>query len=525
MVPDLNYNSATSAGVQSLPKWPGLLLVLVLFIIGLAIYKDYGVSWDELSMRQVGEVNVKFMRSGDDALMQGFSDKDHGASFEVPLMWIEEIMKPAHIGVVIQIRHLCTFLFYVLGIWCGYLLALRLFRKQWLALLAVLMLVLEPRLFAHAFFNSKDIPFLSSMLIALYGICVAFQERKYQYYVLAGAACGFAIGIRTPGIILAGPAALLMAGDILKEKGTQRKKAALRLVSFLSVLMLVLYACWPALWHHPFTNIYESLRSFTNYAKWDHELMFDGIMRKSVDLPWHYLPAWIAITTPVAWLAFGLTGMFLGIRAFIRRPGLVMSNVSARILLLCGITFAVPIVAAIAMHSVLYDDWRHFYFVYPSLVMLALNGADSLARSPVKKKIIMALCGAQAIVTIWFMVSAHPFQEVYFNRLVSHHDEYLRQHYDFDYWGASYKQGLEWVLAHDTRDTIAIEDSSFPLFDNWKAMKATTKKQIRWTDHMTPGSYFLTNFRGHPDDYSFPKVYGIKVCNSTVMQIYRIPEK
>jgi hypothetical protein len=379
-------------------------------------------------------------------------------------------------------------------------------------------------MFAHAFFNTKDMPFLAAMIISLYAICVAFQGRRYYQYMLAGAACAFAIGIRTPGIILALPAGAIMLSDIIKAPVGERKRAGLQLLSFTLVATVVLYACWPALWHYPLHNLYDSLRSFTKYDGWDNDLMFDGIMHRATKLPWHYVPAWIAISTPILWLALGLVGLFMALRRFIRGPLTVLDTARGRILVLCGIIFLVPVFAAIVLHSVLYDDWRHLYFVYPAFVMLALYGIELLARKELIRKAIIAICAVQAITTIWVMISIHPFQQVYFNRLVSHKPEYLRQHYDFEYWGVSYKQGLEWVLEHDSRDTIPVEVNLFPQKDNWEALRATTKKQIRWTLNRTPGSYFLDIYRQHPDDYPYLKVHSFKALNSSVLDVFVVPD-
>ena len=102
----------------------------------------------------------------------------------------------------------------------------------------------------------------------------------------------------------------------------------------------------------------------------------------------------------------------------------------------------------IALHSVLYDDWRQLYFIYPSFVMLALYCIYKIYQTSLRWVIIGA-CALQIALLGFFMVKYHPFEEVYFNELVSHDKEYLRKNYELDYWGPVFKQALDYLLTKD----------------------------------------------------------------------------
>jgi len=84
----------------------------------------------------------------------------------------------------------------------------------------------------------------------------------------------------------------------------------------------------------------------------------------SSELPWHYIPVWIAITTPSAHLA-------LFVIAYRRHP-LAPGDAAwscGRVTRSCRTLFPRPglpaIAAVIALHSVLYGGWLHLYFIYP----------------------------------------------------------------------------------------------------------------------------------------------------------------
>ena len=178
----------------------------------------------------------------------------------------------------------------------------------------------------------------------------------------------------------------------------------------------------------------------------------------------------------------------------------------------------------IALHSILYDDWRHLYFIYPSFVLMGIFVLNKLAYGKYKR-LVFAACIAQISYVGYFMVRNHPYQQVYFNALVSHKDQYLRKHYDLDYWGVSFKQGLQYLASTDTAATITICDQFIArvITDNFVMLKPKDRNRFRIVDYDNHPDYFVTNFRYHPDNYNFPKiVYEIKVLNSTILCIYKM---
>ena len=58
---------------------------------------------------------------------------------------------------------------------------------------------------------------------------------------------------------------------------------------------------------------------------------------------------------------------------------------------------------------------------------------------------VVAACAALAGVD---MVRLHPYQYVYFNRLIAGGLASAVTRYETDYWSTSYKEGIEWVCGH-----------------------------------------------------------------------------
>jgi len=502
--------------------WPGIVLLLLSMIIGLLCYKDYGISWDEPAQRGVGRATYAYVVNGDNFL-KTYDDRGLGTGFELPLYFMEKWLHLEDSRDIFLARHLVTHLFFLLGVFCGYLLALRLFKNQFIACLAFLLIAFHPRIYAHSFFNSKDIPFLSAFLITLLLSQVAFEKNRAKWFLFLGIAGGYATSIRAMGIILVPIIGTFLLIDIFRSLAVKEKvipgirNALLFIIGFCGML----YISWPILWSNPVFYFTESFHNLANIV-WTGTVLFDGKIYKGDQLPWNYMPAWFSITMPELLLVAGIGGITWVVIRFLKRPVKYLTNTPERNYLLYLACFSGPIIAMTIFHGVNIDDWRHIYFIYPSFVMLALFVVNKLLQGR-RKIIVQAAYILQLLVTGIFVVKNYPYQQVYFNNFVSHDNEYLRNHYDMDYWGVAYKQGIDYILTHDTSSSIAIYTTYGPVMNNVMLLPAAAKKRIVFAGDNDRPDYFITNFRMHKNDYNYPRIlYDIKVLNSTILRIYKL---
>lgn len=511
---------------HQLPRYgylPGIILFFVALAIGLLTFRDYGVSWDEPLQRQLGEVSYNYVVKGDPALFT-YSDRALGTGFELPLLFIEKALHLNNAREIYFCRHLITHLFFLVAALCGYVLALRTFRSQFIACVGFMLFAFHPRIYAHSFFNSKDIPFLSAFLIALLLAHLAFGQRKFVWYVLLGMACGYATSIRAMGIIFLPCIGLFLLADIVACLIAKKKivAAVTRAGCFIAGYCAMLYVCWPYLWSSPFQNFVSAFHSLVHIAP-GGKVLFMGHYHDAQALPLSYMPVWFAITVPEVWLAVGVAGLLCTIVAVAKRPGQYVLYAPENSYLLYVMCFCGPVIAMVVFKGVNIDDWRHLYFIYPSFVMLALLALHRAMRGRYRLA-ILAVCMAQLGITGYFMVSGHPFQQVYFNSFVPHRPEYLRNNFDLDYWGCSFKQGLEQLVAADKSDSIKINWSIPPLLNNIPMLADKDQKRIFVVDGRDKANYLITNFRGngkveYPD---LQPVHTISVQNSTIMCIYKL---
>ncbi|HRO43837.1 MAG TPA: hypothetical protein PL009_13455 [Flavipsychrobacter sp.] len=258
-----------------------------------------------------------------------------------------------------------------------------------------------------------------------------------------------------------------------------------------------------------------------SYFRWPYTVLFRGATTPAGELsPW-YLPIWIGISTLVVWLVVFVFGIGAGLVAWLRKPLEFFYNTPHRHIVLYLYLAIAPLTMVIALGSIVYDDWRHLYFIYPALVMLGLYGVTKLKNKGLSR-IVLVLIFMQSGVAAYQLIKLHPFQIVYFNSLVSHDEEALRHNYEMDYWGTGYKQALEYLIANAPEQEIKIVRGKPPLIFNVDILQVQDRPRIKFVEE-AEATYFVTNFRTHPEDYPYPNVvYEIKRQNSTILRIYKL---
>ena len=79
--------------------------------------------------------------------------------------------------------------------------------------------------------------------------------------------------------------------------------------------------------------------------------------------------------------------------------------------------------------------------------------------------------------TILSIIKTHPNQSVYFNILTGK-DPMLS--YEGDTWGTSYRQGLEWIVQNDKRDSIMVSIHNSPGSRNRHMIPINDRKRLHF---------------------------------------------
>ena len=430
-------------------SWPAhtTLICGAFLLIGVAVVDDYGVGGDALVQRNRVARNLAFVTGAADRPGLAVEhDRYYGNAFELPLLLLERGVGLEDSRSIYLMRHLVTHAFFLVGGLCCSLLVYRLSHSRAVALFALLVFVLQPRLYAHSFFNSRDLPFLSMFMVTLYVTHRAFRKETVGAFVLCGVCIGILTNLRIMGAMLY-PAVLALRGlDAVRTGwGGGRGYVLGTGAVFAGVGVCTLYALSPYLWTEPFEFVtaWQTLAHHPNLVG----VLFQGQMERSSHLPPHYIPMWVAISTPLVTLASGVLGGFVvGVRSIVRL-GEALGNTNLRFGLLLVGCLTLPVVAIITLGSHMYDDWRHVYFLHAPLCGLAGLGLQwAGGKSRRWRWGVYGLAGVGILMAGTEMVQLHPLQHVYFNRLVDRTTpEYLLTHYPMDLWQVSCREGLEFL--------------------------------------------------------------------------------
>ena len=158
------------------------ILPIILVSIGLAVYRDFGISLDEEITRQNGLVTIKYIydflftqnAEGFELVsnlpeLETYWQRQYGTFFEVIVISIIEIVSEIKsFSEVFYYRHLMNHLLFLISIFCFYFLCLNIFKNKLYAFFGAAVLYTTPRIFAESFYNSKDLAFLSFFIFSIF---------------------------------------------------------------------------------------------------------------------------------------------------------------------------------------------------------------------------------------------------------------------------------------------------------------------------------------------------------------------
>ena len=449
----------------------GLVLLVAFGSLGVWVLDDYGASLDAGYQRDVAGHALDYVLGNVEALRSDHN-RFYGMAFELPLLLAELALGLDDTRDIYLTRHLLSHLFFLAGGFFCYLLAYRLFESRLLAALALLLFLLHPLIYAHSFFNSKDVPFLSMFMICLYLVHRAFgRDGRWWWFALCGVGVGLLVNLRIMGVVLPAAVVALLLLDLVRvPDGKDRKHVLLSVAVFVMSSLLTLYAVSPVLWGDPVGSSIEWFVTLSNHPNNSVQL-FRGERFFSRDYhPPEYVPVWFSITTPPAVLALGLVGISALVLRGFAAPMDVLRDRRLRFWLMLVGCFVLPIVAVMVLRPNVYGGWRQVYFLYVPFCLLAAFGAHwtfSFFRGSRLRFSAYGAVGAGVAAVAVSMVSIHPVQHLYFTFLVDRTTpEHLRTRYDIDHWGPTLLEGYEHLLERYPSGSIYIETDLISSWEN-----------------------------------------------------------
>lgn len=455
------------------------IFFLIYLVVGLSVFSSYGVSTDEETQRltaltngnyilqkllNVNQYNKIFNNITKDKFeekikikypknLHEYPDKTYGVIFELPVTAIEIILNIKETKNIYLLRHLINFIFFYISLIFFFKLLNKIFKNKIYSLFGCISLIFLPRIFADIFYNSKDIIFLSFFIISnYYGYSLLLKIKNKNLFLFSFfSAC--AINIRPIALVI--PLAFILLLFLLNffKKKEYYKNCLLILI----LTLIFLFIVTPFLWEETITNFVYTLKYFKNHP-WPHYNFYFGEHIKATKNPWHYIFTWILITTPL----FHLITIFIGLVVFILKFKSLSNINKFYIPAIFFFYLFMPVFLAIVFNATLYDGLRHFYFLFPFLIIFQIIGISYIFLLTNKKNILL-ICIVVFLLSISSLIKLHPYQYLYFNNFFFKNPNI--QFFEKDYWAISNKQVLDEFLKRTNENKIVYNyiGSSLPL--------------------------------------------------------------
>ena len=424
------------------------LLLLLAALLGLILVDQSSMGVDENIEIYTLDVNIRAyveLFAGPDSpqaqalseeRIQEWHDRDYGQARFYPI-WplMQHFRQAGQARAMLNVLHYYIHLLFLLGVFGLYGIVHRLTRSRGAGLLAAGLLLVNPRFYAESFYNSKDITLLALCLVVLWLGLRFIQQQDWASAVWFGAAAAVTTNGRIIGLAVFGLCGIVYLVDRFVHQSWSARCFWRGFVA-VAVLVGVYFLLTPACWQDFFGYWKELIVGTADFdpKRWNGWVLYrDAVYNPTKNpIPWHYIPWFMAITTPLLILA--LAGLW-PVLCILRNRADVQKWLATENLfcLMLGVLFAAPVGYTMLARPNLYNGWRHLYFSYGPVVVLAAVSAYWLWKSRSKwvKRVVTAALAAHFVYFAVFIGVNHPQEYGYFNVLAGPHPE---ERYDADYW-------------------------------------------------------------------------------------------
>ncbi|MBE5794483.1 MAG: hypothetical protein E7323_07370 [Clostridiales bacterium] len=438
---------------------------LLLFLIGLLTAPDYGIYFDQQSEMVILRENMKEYAHyllGDDSPAVQYYDSiglpritetveiDHGmAAFYplAPLMIRMDTDQPS----LFPLWNMLAWCWFMAGVLALYGLCRKLGMNRLAAFAGALMLYLCPRFFAEGHYNNKDMVLLSLSLLTMYFGTNLWEKPTILRGILFAFFGALATNTKIIGICIFG--AIGLGAVVLLTTRRQWNKRTMAATFATLISFAAFYALLtPAMWQNPLDFFRHLIANATGFTRWNNNVLFRSAIFRHSDnpLPFYYLPYYLLVSTPIFVVALAAVGQLLAIWYCWRQRKELLQNHRCILLLCATLIWAAPLFYAMFSNPVVYNGWRHFYFVFAGLAVLAAWGFHCLIRFMQKHGKACQRTISCVLTVICFLTSAigialnHPYQYGYINAVGAIlNPGPLEEGMELDYWNVSLVDALE----------------------------------------------------------------------------------
>lgn len=362
--------------------------------------------------------------------------------------------------------HLLNMFFSIFGFVAVYLLAFELTKKKIMALLSLLFLLLFPGFFGQLAFNPIDMPFAVLYMWSLYSILkYSKNDSNHWSTIIIGLLFGITQGLRQLGFTLyfvlvasdiydwyfSNNLSLAVLGanfkEVFKKLRANLKPKLIRYFYIFIIANLFMIITWPNFAINVFKNYVWYLFIGSNFYLWDFGLLFFGKFLENIQRPIYYLPFLQLITYPIYIIL-----LFLPVFIFLK------SKIRNRTYFILVFALFLNYVLYVLLNPVLYDGIRHFLFMIPIIVLIAVSNLDYML-TKLRGTFLKYLVVGFVILNLFYLgiytIKEFPYQYVYFNRIAYLFGNPYKL-FESDYSSTKYREASEWI-----RDVYLKDESNY----------------------------------------------------------------
>jgi hypothetical protein len=515
-------------------------LLSLYFLIGVIIFKDFGIGIEEHFQRSSGFYwlnyllqfteleNLKNLVNNKIYEIKSFHPnlppvdiaKHYGIVFDLPMALIEVIFNIDDNQTQFYLRHFSNFIIFLVSGYFFYLIILKRTKIYSISIISCLFYLLSPRIFGNSFFDGKDLFFLSLITINFFLFISYIEKRSLSTILLFSLFCALSTSSRVMGLFFPIGFIILSIFQIINNK--EYKKIICELFLFIFLFFIFLYIHWPYLWTLQISELVNFFQSFKVAA--NPIVYFNGNYYISEYLPQTYLPLWIAISTPEIIILTFVIGIIFFITRLLNRfaniKPVMLSNDLWRgkeektdFFIFLGLFQIIIVYISFSLN--LYGGWRHFLFLHFFIIYFSAIGIHFVLlrfkNNLNLKRYFVIILSFFIFEIIFNLYKYHPFQSVYFNNLVS---SGMKKNFEVDTQSLSRVEAIKDILRDSEKtNNITIGTASWTPLENGRSL---IKKNY----------WYKLNFTGTSNkekvDYIYTNYY--YEVNPLFAKKYKIPE-
>lgn len=500
------------------------VIIIVFFslilLYGMLTVGDYGVTIDEVVQRNNSLISYKKLVKSVAEIQTETVDfpslptqgSNYGVILQLPMVAIEHLTGfTMPLSQVFLMRHVFLFLFFWLSAIYFFRIGRMKTRNLPILLLGTLMYVFCPVILAHSYFNIKDGACVSAFTINLYYALAFMKKTDWKSGVGLIISSAICITTRIIGAEVLGLCLLFVwIRSIINWKTQKRTFFAILILGVCCVISYI--AVTPAAWKNPIQFVINTVTEFSNYDVWDGDSYYLGQTISNSQLPWHYLPVWILFTVPSVYIILFIVGV---IKNFVKGK----RNIND--IYVC-ILFFLPILYVILFKPTLYDSWRHFFFLWVPIAVIAFDGMLFLFQTVKYKKVSLMVCSVGIGFVIIRTVIYHPYEWSYFNPWI---EAYAEDGMEKDIWNASTIELFDYVI-NETDDRVRMYipylawGYDFLQQENLEKFEPGSREDEKPLDYIVSVQEARSVYDPKTEFYFYPREYIIKEQGLTLGAVY-----